>query len=87
MNHNSAFLNVFKTYSIECVSDPRFKIQGAGESLPQNLESWIPEHVQKYSTPWIQDSRFKVQMKFSQNLESLMLDPGRIQYEYVLNTL
>ena len=33
------YSNVFKTYSVEYASDPRFKIQGAGQSSPWHLES------------------------------------------------
>ena len=32
-NHNIPYSNVFKTYSVEYASDPRFKIQGARENF------------------------------------------------------
>ena len=38
-SRNVPYSNVFKTYSVEYASDPRFKIQGAGQSSPWHLES------------------------------------------------
>ena len=53
-NRNVPYSNVFKTYSVEYASDPRFKIQGAGQSSPWHLESWIldPRRIQQ-NTFWI----------------------------------
>ena len=38
-NRNVPYSNVFKTYSVEYASDPRFKIQGARENFALHLES------------------------------------------------
>ena len=35
----AAYSDVFKTYSVEYASDPRFKIQGARENFALHLES------------------------------------------------
>ena len=40
-NHNIPYSNVFKTYSVEYASDPRFKVQGKVLPGTLNLESWI----------------------------------------------
>ena len=48
-NHNIPYSNVFKTYSVEYASDPRFKIQGARENFALHLESLIldPRRIQQ----------------------------------------
>ena len=38
-DEDRAYSNVFKTYSVEYASDPRFKIQGARENFALHLES------------------------------------------------
>ena len=38
-SRNVPYSNVFKTYSVEYASDPRFKIQGARENFALHLES------------------------------------------------
>ena len=40
-NRNVPYSNVFKTYSVEYASDPRFKVQGKVLPGTLNLESWI----------------------------------------------
>ena len=37
----TGYSNGFRAYSIEYASDSRFKIQGAGQTSPWHLESWI----------------------------------------------
>ena len=38
-DEDGAYSNVFKTYSVEYASDPRFKIEGARENIALHLES------------------------------------------------
>ena len=48
-NRNVPYSNVFKRYSVEYASDPRFQIQGAGQSSPWHLEFRIldPRRIQQ----------------------------------------
>ena len=46
-NHNIPYSNVFKTYSVEYVSDPRFKVQGKVVAGTLNLGS------EAYSTEYV----------------------------------